>query len=91
MTSATVQRAVIKTTHATLGVVVSPHMFRTSAATSAAMHAGGTPHLASALLNHRDVRVTEKHYNRASVLSAGKTYSEVIETYTYPPVESGRH
>jgi integrase len=85
MTCATVQRAVIAATQATLGAAVSPHMFRTSAATSAAMHAGATPHLASALLHHRDVRVTEKHYNRASVLSAGKTYLEVIETYKSPP------
>jgi integrase len=85
MTCATVQHAVIATTDATLGVAVSPHMFRTSAATSAATHAGTTPHLASALLHHRDVRVTEKHYNRASILNASKAYLEVIETYKSPP------
>ena len=28
------------------------------------------PHLASALLNHTDARVTEEHYNRASSVSA---------------------
>jgi integrase len=81
MTYATVERAVIATTQATLGVAVSPHLFRTSAATSAATHGGATPHLASALLNHRHPVVTQQHYNRASSLSAGKAYLAVVESY----------
>ena len=84
MTYATVEHAVIRTTQATLGIAVSPHLFRTSAATSAAMHAGATPHLASALLNHREPAVTQEHYNRASAMSAGKAYLEVIERYKDP-------
>ena len=40
-----------------------------------------TPHLASALLNHRDPRVTEEHYNRASSISASKIYAEITNTF----------
>jgi len=62
-----------KITLETLGVDVSPHLFRTAAASTAAAYGGNTPHLASALLNHTDPRVTEEHYNRASSMSEGKT------------------
>jgi integrase len=62
-----------------IGVGVSPHMFRTSAASSAAVHAGHNPHLASALLHHRDNRVTEEHYNRASSLSAANAFGKLIK------------
>src|SRR5215216_910125 len=77
-----VEAVVCRTTEATVGVKVSPHAFRTSAATSAAMHAGAIPHLASAVLAHRNPVVTQEHYNRASALSAGKAYLEVIGTYS---------
>jgi site-specific recombinase XerD len=66
-----------KITLETLGVSVSPHLFRTAAASTAATYGGNTPHLASALLNHTDPRITEEHYNRASSISASKIYAEI--------------
>ena len=72
---------ITETTRATVGISVSPHLFRMSAATTAASHAGATPHLASALLDHRDPTTTQEHYNRASSLSAGKHYRAVIDSY----------
>jgi site-specific recombinase XerD len=60
------------------GVPVSPHMFRTSAASSVALHAAHSPHLGSALLHHRDRRVTEEHYNRASSLRAANDFGRII-------------
>jgi hypothetical protein len=42
---------------------------------------GSTPHLASALLNHTDPRVTEEHYNRASSISSGKIYAEITNNF----------
>jgi len=51
---------------------VSPRLFRMSAATTAATLAGTTPHIASALLDHRESKTTQEHYNNASSLSAGK-------------------
>jgi integrase len=67
-----------KVTLETVGVDVSPHLFRTAAASTAAAYGGNTPHLASALLNHTDPRVTEEHYNRASTASAAAAYARII-------------
>jgi len=65
-------------TRETLGVDVSPHLFRTAAASTAAAYGGATPHLASALLNHTDPRITEEHYNRASSIRVTRLYAEVL-------------
>src|SRR5262245_20848999 len=70
-----------KITLETLGVDVSPHLFRTAAASTAAVYAGNTPHLASALLNHTDPRVTEEHYDRASSMSAAAAYALIISGF----------
>jgi integrase len=75
-----IEATITRTTELTTGMAVSPHLFRTSAATTAAIHAGNTPHLASALLDHRDTVTTQRHYNRATSLTAGKTYLNVIRS-----------
>jgi site-specific recombinase XerD len=72
------ERAISATTLATVGINVSPHLFRTAAASTAAVYAGNTPHLASALLHHTDRAVTEEHYNRANTLSAAQAYAALI-------------
>jgi integrase len=64
-----------------VGVDVSPHLFRTAAASTAAAYGGKTPHLASAVLHHTDPRVTEQHYNRASSVSASKIYAEILNSF----------
>jgi len=74
MTTKNLGTLISKITFETLGVDVSPHLFRTAAASTAAIYGGKTPHLASALLNHTDPRVTEEHYNRASTMSAATAY-----------------
>ena len=70
-----------KITLETVGVDVSPHLFRTAAASTAAAYGGNTPHLASAVLNHTDPRVTEEHYNRATSMSAATTYARIISEF----------
>jgi integrase len=70
-----------KITFETLGVDVSPHLFRTAGASTAALYGSNHPHLASALLNHRDSRVTEEHYNRSANLSAGEEYGLIARSY----------
>jgi integrase len=69
------------TTLSTVGVDVSPHLFRTSAASTAATRAGANPHLATALLHHTDPAVTNEHYNRASSLTAANRLREVMQKY----------
>jgi integrase len=72
-----------KITLETIGVDVSPHLFRTAAASTAAAYGGNTPHLASAVLNHTDPRVTEEHYNRATSMGAGRIYAEIISSFRH--------
>jgi integrase len=81
MTYNAVADVIERTTRTAIGVGVSPHMFRTAAASSAAIHANSNPHLGSAVLHHRDKRVTEEHYNRASSLSAANGYGRLIRQH----------
>jgi integrase len=78
MTYHAVADAVTRSVREATGVAVSPHLFRTSAASSAALHAEQNPGLGSVLLHHRDRRVTEEHYNRASGLSAANDFGRLI-------------
>ena len=79
MSLVTMKKTITQTTQQTLGVSVSPHLFRACAATTAALHASNHPHLASGLLQHVDPRVTEAHYNRASSLQAAIRYGEILD------------
>jgi site-specific recombinase XerD len=81
MSYAGVERALTETTRSTVGVAVSPHLFRTAIASSAALHGGANPHLASALLHHTDSGITEAHYNRASSLSAAESLRIIMQGY----------
>jgi hypothetical protein len=71
-----VERVITETTRVLTGRPVSPHLFLAAAATSAALSL--SPHLASALLQHADSRVTEDHYNRASSLSVARDFAALI-------------
>lgn len=75
----TVARIVTSTTNQLLGKPISPHLFRTCAASTAYQYAGNTPHLASALLSHRAPEVTEQHYNRARAITFSKRYGALID------------
>src|SRR5262245_23259073 len=81
MTPRNLGTLISKITLETIGVDVSPHLFRTAAASTAAAYGGNTPHLASAVLNHTDPRVTEEHYNRASTISAAMAYVRIISRF----------
>lgn len=70
-----------KLTRETIGIDVSPHLFRTAGASTAAVYGGNHRHLASALLNHRNPRVTEEHYNRGTTFSAGDEYAQITQFY----------
>jgi integrase len=81
MSYAGVERVLTETTRTTVGIAVSPHLFRTAIASSAAIHGGANPYLASALLHHTDYRVTEEHYTRASSISAGESLRSINQGY----------
>jgi integrase len=74
-------RIIGRCTLSATGVKVTPHLFRTSTASSAAAYAGDNPHLASALLHHTDPRFTNEHYNRATCLSASESFRQIVRRY----------
>ena len=76
-----VERTISETTRMTVGIDVWPHMFRTAIVSTAAMLIGDHPDLGSALLHHTDKRTRNEHYNRASCLSAGQSYLDVVNRY----------
>ncbi len=80
MTDKHVGKLIRATTLSTVGVKVSPHLFRTSVASAAAAYGGDNPYLGSAVLHHADPRATE-HYNRATSLSAAESFRRVIRQY----------
>jgi hypothetical protein len=45
------------------------------------MYGGDTPHLASALLGHRDPRIAAEHYIRVTSINAANTYAEIVRQY----------
>jgi integrase len=71
-------RALVETTCSTLGISVSAHLFRSAAATTAALYASHMPHLASVVLQHKDPHVTEEHYNRANSLTVAAQYAQIV-------------
>ena len=70
-----------KITLRTLGVDVSPHLFRTAAASTAALRMPKFPYFASALLGHADPPTADKHYKLATSLHVGGIYADLIGEY----------
>jgi len=81
-----VERIVTETTRLTLGIPISPHLFRTCGASTAYMLAGDMPHLASALLNHRGQKTTQDHYNHAKCAFYGQEFAKLLDDLQ-PPLD----
>jgi integrase len=81
MSCASIAETIPETTETTIGVRVSPHLFRTAGVTTLATCASDKPHAGSALLHHRPGPVTQENYNRASCVSAGKSLRNVNQRY----------
>ncbi len=78
MTTQKVGSLITQTTKETLGIAISPHLFRTADATTAGDASSEMPHLASALLGHTDPRITDEHYKRNSSLNVQNDYAQMI-------------
>ena len=85
-----VERVISSTTKCTVGVDVSPHLFRTGGASSCAVWAGDQPYLGSAVLHHTDPRVTNEHYNHATTSSAAQKFGDLIREIRQQHPNSGR-
>jgi integrase len=86
LTHKQVSKIIGRCTLSTTGVKVTPHLFRTATASTAAVYGGKNPHLASALLHHTDPRFTNEHYNRASCLSAAESFRKIVRRYEKAPL-----
>lgn len=69
-----------KITLRTLGIDVSPHLFRHAASSTVAAEPGMPPGLASSMLGHTGHRIDEDHYNRANSISAARLLQQIIES-----------
>jgi hypothetical protein len=83
-----VERRIMETTRATIGVSISPHDFRRNAATTAAFRAGSDPNLANGILQHNGSRTREEHYNRASNLTAAVEFGRMISALRRVPLHN---
>ena len=74
----TLQLQIVARTERAFGRSVNPHLFRDCAATSIAIHDPENIRMAATILGHRCFATTEKHYNMARTLDAGRRYMDVI-------------
>ena len=73
MTTKNLGTLISKLTRETIGVTFLPICSEPPPRQQPPSTAANFPHLASALLGHRDPRVAEEHYDRATRLEAGDT------------------
>jgi integrase len=78
MTYGSIYDVVTSVTDATIGVAISPHGFRSAAATTAAWKAGNKPNLASGILQHQDRRITDASYIRATSFEAAQQLGKML-------------
>ena len=62
------------------GTPLSPHLFRSMAATSVAIEAPGSVDLIPAILSHRSRQTGEQYYNLAGSLDASRAFNEALDT-----------
>lgn len=73
-----IQARVTKLTRTAFGKSVNPHLFRDCVATSIAVEDPDHVRTAAVLLGHRTLTTTERHYNQAGALEAGRCYQQAI-------------
>jgi integrase/recombinase XerD len=61
-----------------IGVNVPPHFFRDALATTFARESPELARGTKAMLGHTDHRTSERHYNHAQAIEAGRSYSEIL-------------
>ena len=74
----TLQLRLVLHTETAFGRPVNPHLFRDCVATAIAIHDPENVRMAATVLGHRSFAVTERHYNLARTLEAGRSYAAVI-------------
>ncbi len=76
---AAITRQVRDRTRAAFGTALTPHMFRDCVATGVAIESPQDIAIVPTLLNHAGIATSERHYNLAGSLEAGRRYHAVID------------
>ena len=75
-----------------IGMNVPPHFFRDALATTLARSSPDLARGTKAILGHSDHRTSERHYNHAQAIEAGRSYSDILLELAGPPrVPPKRH
>lgn len=74
-----IKNAVATLTEAQTGLRTTPHRFRHAAMTTMATADGFDARHGQAFLDHRTPEISERHYNLASQLDAGRAYAKLLE------------
>lgn len=61
-----------------IGVAIPPHFFRDCAATTMALSSAKHAHGIRALLGHASDRTSERHYNQAGAIEAGRELQDIV-------------
>jgi integrase/recombinase XerD len=72
------QLQLVHHTRMAFGRPINPHLFRDCIATSIAIHDPKHVRMAATILGHNSFATTERHYNLARTLEAGRSYSEAV-------------
>jgi len=87
MTEIGIYFAISQLTRKRFGHVVSPHMFRDSAATSIAIEDPEHVHIVRSVLGHSSLESGERHYIQARMLEASRRYQQrILELRRQPSV-----
>lgn len=77
-------------TREAFGVPINPHLFRDCAATSIAIHDPEHVRVITAALGHATLATSERHYNQAHGIEAGRRYHATIEALRSRTKPEGR-
>jgi integrase/recombinase XerD len=78
MSYANISLQVRRRTKAAFGKPVNPHLFRDCAATSIAIAAPERVRMILPVLGHASLATSERHYNQAQTLEAGRRYQQTL-------------
>jgi integrase/recombinase XerD len=81
---------ITKVTLRTLGKSLNPHLFRDCAATSIALDDPEHVRIIPSVLGHSSLSTSEKHYNQARSLEAGRRYQSAITDLRRKTCKPGR-
>ena len=79
--AATIRFQIAARTKAAFGTPLNPHGFRDSVATWIAIHAPQDAPIIARILGHATLAMSERHYNLAQSLEAGRRHQEVIRRH----------